>query len=800
MVQKRNREELEERILQLEKEALVRDQAYQDLRQGDERRLMIFNRCPLGIIYFDHDGLVMDCNERFLDIVGVPREKLIGFYMAESLRDARMRSAVATALSGKTGYYEGDYQSLAGKRVTSVRAVYVPISSEEGRLLAVAGFFEDIGAQKQAEEALRKSKEYLDKIINCISDPIFVKDRQHRLVLVNDAECALAGREREAILGRTDYDFFPHEQVDVFWEKDEVVFETGEENENEEQIMDARGVLRTIVTKKTLYTDNDGNKFIVGVIRDITDRKETERALQTAHQELQDIIEFLPDATFIIDRDKRVVYWNRAMEEMTGIEKRNILGKGDYSVPFYGERKQMLIDFVADRSQDVEKRYSSVKWIGKTVYGDAYVPGAYQGGGAFLWSTAAPLLGRDGSVVGYIQSIRDISDRKQAEEALRQSEEKYRQLFETVSDAILVFDAQTRRFIDVNERALRLYGYSRDQFLTLRQGDITAEPELSEASIKETLCGIQTRVPLRYHRKKDGTVFPAEISSSTFVLAGRRVLCGIVRDITERKRVEEELAGYRDRLEDLVEERTAELAKANERLRLEIEERRRAEEALRMFAYSVAHDLKSPVIGIYGLTKRLHKISRELLDEKGRLYCDQILKVSEHMAALVEKINVYIVTKSARPSFEQIHLRDILWMIRDEFSAQLSIRRIEWIEPETEVEIKADRLALIRVFRNLIDNALKYGGEPLSKIWIGHREEADFHVFSVTDDGRGLKGADSEKVFDLFQRQESSRGVDGAGLGLTIVKEIAEQHGGKVWVGPGAGKGTAFYISISKKL
>ena len=117
------------------------------------------------------------------------------------------------------------------------------------------------------------------------------------------------------------------------------------------------------MTKKTLYTDNAENKFLVGVIRDITDRKEAELALQATHRELQDIIEFLPDATFVIDREKNVIYWNRAMEEMTGIRKLDILGKGDhaYAVPFYGEKGPMLIDLVMSEKRDIEKNTTSSK-------------------------------------------------------------------------------------------------------------------------------------------------------------------------------------------------------------------------------------------------------------------------------------------------------------------------------------------------------------------------------------------------------------------------------------------------------
>jgi light-regulated signal transduction histidine kinase (bacteriophytochrome) len=235
--------------------------------------------------------------------------------------------------------------------------------------------------------------------------------------------------------------------------------------------------------------------------------------------------------------------------------------------------------------------------------------------------------------------------------------------------------------------------------------------------------------------------------------------------------------------------------------------RKQAEQALqessqklKLFAYSVAHDLKSPAIGVYGLSKRLSKNYKDVLDDKGRSYCDQILRTSEHIAALVDKINVYIATKEARLSIDWINIQEIFQTLKDEFSARLSLRQIEWLEPETGVEIKADRLSMLRAFRNFVDNSLKYGGERLSTIWTGYEETEDFHIFSFSDNGKGLKEDDPEKIFGAFQRNETSRGVEGAGLGLTIVKEIAEQHGGKVWVKPRRKKGITFYLSISKNL
>jgi PAS domain S-box-containing protein len=237
----------------------------------------------------------------------------------------------------------------------------------------------------------------------------------------------------------------------------------------------------------------------------------------------------------------------------------------------------------------------------------------------------------------------------------------------------------------------------------------------------------------------------------------------------------------------------------------DVTERKRAQEALRQsseklkfFAYSVMHDLKSPTIGIYGLTELLHKHYKDALDERGKSYCDQILKASVHVAALIEKINVYITTKESPLKIEKIDIKDILQMVRDEFSPRLAVRQIKWLEPDAIIEVKADQVTILRVFRNFVDNALKYGGAELSEIRIGYEESEEFHTLSISDDGAGIREEDYEGIFAAFRRGETYKAVEGVGLGLAIVAEIAERHGGRVWAEPRKGRWTTFHISIAK--
>ena len=279
------------------------------------------------------------------------------------------------------------------------------------------------------------------------------------------------------------------------------------------------------------------------------------------------------------------------------------------------------------------------------------------------------------------------------------------------------------------------------------------------------------------------------------------------REIEGRKQAEAELRRAHKELEIRVGERTAELAKANEELRTEIAERERIEEALqnssaklKFFAYSIIHDLKNPAVGIHGLSRLLHKQYKDSLDERGKNYCEHIIRASEHVAALVEKINVYIAAKEAPIDIVEINVKEILQIIKEEFSPQLTIRQIEWIEPENNAVVRADRLSMLRVFRNFVDNALKHGGDDLSAITIGYEESKEYQTFSISDNGAGIRSGDYQVIFAPFQRDEISQAFEGAGLSLAIVREIAERHKGKVWVEPQEERGATFFISLSKDL
>jgi signal transduction histidine kinase len=266
-----------------------------------------------------------------------------------------------------------------------------------------------------------------------------------------------------------------------------------------------------------------------------------------------------------------------------------------------------------------------------------------------------------------------------------------------------------------------------------------------------------------------------------------------IRYSIERKKSKIALSRAYAEMEQAVHERTAELASANEKIK-------ESSEKIKRFAFSVSHDLKNPAIGIYGLTKRLSEDYGGILDGKGKNICTQILHASEQIFSLVENINLYITTKKMPVRYEPLNIFEVFGIVREEFSTHIAARGIEWSQSAGEQVIKADKLSLLRVLRNLVDNALKYGGDGLSRISLTYRDAMEYHVITVADDGVGLQDDDTDKIFGLFFRGKTLKTIDGTGMGLAIVKEIAAQHGGDVWAESVRNKGLSISMSFSKLL
>ena len=191
-----------------------------------------------------------------------------------------------------------------------------------------------------------------------------------------------------------------------------------------------------------------------------------EEALRDSENKLATIIEFLPDATFVIDLEGKVVAWNRAMEEMTGVGKDDMIGQGDhaYTVPFYGERRQQLLDLLDKDDKEIASKYQYVQRKGDTLYAETFAPALHGGKGAYVWATGGPIFDVHGNRTGAIESIRDITERKRAEDALRESEQRLANIIDFLPDATFAVDREGK-VIAWNRAIEEMTGISKDEIL-----------------------------------------------------------------------------------------------------------------------------------------------------------------------------------------------------------------------------------------------------------------------------------------------------------------------------------------------
>lgn len=281
--------------------------------------------------------------------------------------------------------------------------------------------------------------------------------------------------------------------------------------------------------------------------------------LRIGPERLASIIEFLPDPTFAIDAKKRVIAWNRACEALTGVHRQAVIGRGDYAyaIPFFGHRRPILIDLLDLPDPETAAGYKYVQRQGDLLYAESFIPHLRDGQGAYVWGVAGPLYDENGHRCGAVEVIRDITERRRIEQALRESEVRYRTLFETASDAILL--RRDDRFIDCNPRALALFGCTRDEIIgsTIEALSPPTQPDgvPSADRVRERVQRALHEGPQFFewrHRRRDGTEFTAEVSLNSLQLDGDTLLQIVIRDITDRRRTEERLEASERRYREVV--------------------------------------------------------------------------------------------------------------------------------------------------------------------------------------------------------------------------------------------------------
>jgi PAS domain S-box-containing protein len=527
--------------------------------------------------------------------------------------------------------------------------------------------------------------------------------------------------------------------------------------------------------------------------------------VKNADQLLESIIEFLPDATFVIDRHKRIVAWNRACEAMTGVKKESLLGKGDnaYSEPFFGDRRPILIDLLDEPSPDVESNYKYVHRKDGVIFAESFVPSMRGGQGAHLWGQAVSLYDKEGVRCGAIEVIRDITERKRMEEALVASEKEYRELV-MLANSIILRWSRDGRITFLNEFGQRFFGYSKDEILgrhvlgtivpdsestgrDLRSlmEDICADPKKFERSTNENIRRNGERVWIDWTNKvvldEQGQI---------------REILSIGSDITERKQTEQELERYREHLEEQVKERTRELADAKER----------AESADRMksaFLAAMSHELRTPLNSVIGFTGILLQQIPGSLNKEQQKQLGMVQKSARHLLSLINDVLDISKIEAGQLTVEKESF-DVRESAETVMSSVRQLARDKDLSVVSDLssdlgEITGDRRRYEQVLLNLLSNAIKFTNTGTVSLLI--RPTKDGMVESVVrDTGIGINPSEQEAVFQPFHQVENgtSRRHDGTGLGLSISHRLVGMMGGKIWLTSALGKGSTFGFTVPR--
>jgi PAS domain S-box-containing protein len=498
-------------------------------------------------------------------------------------------------------------------------------------------------------------------------------------------------------------------------------------------------------------------------------RESRNRPLLSDDSIFQTLLEAAPDAMVIVDQHGQIILCNAQTEKLFGYAREELLGRSvEILLPESAREKH-----VSHRNAYASAPRTRPMGVGMEL------SGRRKDGSEFpVEISLSPLKTPEGILV--TSAIRDVTDRKKAEL-------KFRALLEAAPDAMVIAD-QHGKIVLANAQTEKLFGYPRHELLGQ-----TVEMLMPEAARAKhvTHRGSYNRAPWTrpihsglelFGRRKDGTIFPAEISLSPLQTSDVVFVTASIRDITDRKNEE----ALRARHE-------SELTQAHAELEAAYKE-------LESFSYSVSHDLRAPLRHIDGFSRILAEEYKARLDSEGQHYLQRIMDGAQQMGRLVDNLLDLSRVGRQEVEFRPVDLNGVIEGVRTGLGEEASKREIEWrIAPMPAVECDAGLVKL--VFINLMSNAVKFSAtRKRAVIEVGWTEQDGERVFYVRDNGVGFDLKYADKLFGVFQRLHRQEEFEGTGVGLATVQRIIHKHGGRIWANSAPGQGATFYFTLEKTL
>ncbi|MGE5490794.1 MAG: sensor histidine kinase [Actinomycetota bacterium] len=393
---------------------------------------------------------------------------------------------------------------------------------------------------------------------------------------------------------------------------------------------------------------------------------------------------------------------------------------------------------------------------------------------------------------------RELTERKRLEQVVRESGQRFAALVDSAMDAIISVDAD-QRILLFNRAAEAMFGCSAAEALGSDLGRfIPARFRSNHAQHIRHFADTGTtsramgRLGALSGLRADGVEFPIEASISQVEVEGKKFFTVILRDISERKRLEESLQRMNVELERRVEERTAELMHANEALL-------RSNLELQQFAYIAAHDLQTPLRSISGFAQLLQKDYLGRFDVNADDLIRRVVDNAQRMRTLIHDLLVYSKVDSLGRPFRPVDLDQLFDEVKTALAPRIQELEAEVTRGKLPV-VLGDRGQLAQVLHNLVDNGLKYHGSVPPEVHVGAELKEGEWVVSVRDNGIGIASRHHKRIFEVFRRLHTQHAYPGTGIGLALCRRVVERHGGRIWVESEAGRGSVFHFTLPAQL
>ena len=639
---------------------------------------------------------------------------------------------------------------------------------------------EEQSRRQQIEKELRASEERFRTLVEGVKDyAIVMLDTNGRVTSWNSGAQWLHGYRSEEVIGRHLSLFYLPEEADLG--RPDVALQTaaaeGRFEEEGLRVGKSGKTFRAMVVITALRDSNGKLRGYAHVTRDTTERRLVEEALRKSEALKSAVLDTVLDAIISIDHQGVVQEWNRAAQRIFGYGRSEALGR---------PLDELIIPASLSRNyQDGVANYL-MTGVGSLV-GRPIELTLRRADRTEFPAEAAITRVLTEAEPRCTALIRDITERKQAEEALQRSEERWRMLVEGVKDyAIYLLDPQGR-IATWNSGAERIMGYRAQEVVgepfSLFFPPADVEAGLPQLALKTAEKDGESQYE-GWRVRKDGSRFWVE-GTITALRDQRGKLCGfskVAHDTTQHKEAEEQIRHLNAGLEERVRERTAQLEAANAELGA--------------FTYSVSHDLRAPLLHIAGYVEMLEREAGSRLDDKSKEHLQIIADGARQMGTRIDALLDFSRIGSSELRRRPVRIARLVAAVRRALQRETTNRNIEWKIGELP-EVEGDPVLLKQVMVNLLANAIKYTRtRALAKIEIGASRSQVEDIIYVRDNGVGFEMEDAKKLFGVFQRLHPGREFEGTGIGLAHVRRIIHRHGGRTWAEGSVDRGATFYVSI----